>query len=68
MAYREMKLNAEHRAHDKQRSRDEDRQRLASGQVDATSLERENNFFAALDLPSFEIEAIGKRRVGARRP
>lgn len=68
MAYRELKLNGSERAHDKQRSRDADRQRLASGRVDAATLGRENNFFAALDLPSFEIEAIGKRRVGSRRP
>lgn len=67
MSDRIHKLDPAQRAHEKQASREDDRRRLAEGQIDPSGLARENDFFAALDLPSFKIASIGRRRIGSGR-
>lgn len=61
MGYRILELNVEERAHQKQASRDRDLARLRNGEISPAELAQENNFFAALDLPSFKIVSIGGR-------
>lgn len=61
MSYRIFDLDSEDRARHKQASRDEDLARLHSGEVSPAELSYENDFFAELDVASFEIVAIGGR-------
>lgn len=56
-----LELDVEERARQKQASRERDLARLRNGEVSPAELAHENNFFAALDLPSFKIVAIGGR-------
>lgn len=58
-----LRLIGRERAEEKQRARDIDAARLASGEVSAAELQAENHFFGALDLPSFRITAIGDQEI-----
>ena len=66
MSYQIRELDQKERARQKQASRDRDRERLARGEVSRAELQRENDFFAPLDISSFEIVAIGGRPIGRR--
>ena len=61
-------LGPEPRAREKQAARDEDARRLAAGEITAAELAKENDFFASFDLSQARITAIGKRRVGRKKP
>jgi len=61
MSFKVFPLDANERARQKQASRDRDLARLKAGEINPAELAHENNFFAALDLPSFKIVAIGGR-------
>jgi len=67
MNYKIEKLDQAERARQKQESRDRDLARLASGEISAAELNRENGFFSALPLQSFKIEAIGGIAFGLRK-
>jgi hypothetical protein len=41
---------------------------LAAGEITAAELAKENDFFASFDLSQARITAIGKRRVGRKKP
>jgi hypothetical protein len=67
MRYRLSEMDQSKRVGQKQASRDQDRARLASGEITAAELAQENGFGVALDLASFEIIAIGGRPIGRAR-
>jgi len=60
------RFDPEKRARDKQESRERDRARLESGEIDREGLRRENGFFSALPLRDFRIVAIGGRPIRKR--
>lgn len=62
MAYREGALDGRRRAAEKQRSRDDDRERLERDIIAPMELARENSFFASLDAPKMRIVAVGKKK------
>lgn len=51
------------RAHDKQLSRDDDAARLASGEISAVALRRENGVGSHLPLSRYQMVAIGGRSI-----
>ncbi len=55
------------RASEKQASRERDRERLVSGQVNRDDLRRENGLFSSIPLQQFHIASIGGRPVGRVR-
>ena len=62
------RLDPEQRAREKQAARDEDARRLAAGEITVAELAKENGFFAGFDLSKARITAIGKRRIGQKKP
>jgi len=60
-------LDPKKRAAEKQALRDRDLERLRNGEVTPEQLTKENDFFAALDLANFRIEAMGGRPIGRKK-
>lgn len=58
--------NLRERAKQKQDSRSADAQRLANNDVSAKQMRRANHVLGDIDMSSFRMVAIGKRRIGAR--
>ena len=62
MAIKEiLALDPKKRAAEKQAARDQDAADLAAGRVTPEELNKRNGVFSALDLGSFELEAVGRK-------